>query len=169
MNISLIGMSGVGKSTIGKKLSKKLGYNFIDIDLLIERENNMKLQSLLDSSGKENFLRVEEEAILGLGMLDRTVISPGGSVVYSDKAMKFLKMRSKVIFLDAPLESIRKRVPNFSERGVIGLKEKGLKALFEERHELYRKYADLTISLPKKFDKDSIVTQIIEKIKEREN
>ena len=163
MNITLIGMSGVGKSRIGRLLSKKLNYAFIDIDAIIEKDNGKKLQKIIDFLGDKEFLKLEEKAIMRIGQISNSVISPGGSSIYSDSAMLFLKSISKIAFLNASLQELKRRPVDFSERGIIGLKEKGLAALFKERLPLYKKYADVTIDL-KDFNKDSIAELIIDAV-----
>jgi shikimate kinase len=87
------------------------------------------------------------------------VISPGGSSIYSEKAMNFLKTISKIVFLNATLEEIKKRTSNFSKRGIVGL-EMGLEKLFDERLPLYRKYADITIDLKSGYSDESVVNRI---------
>ncbi len=166
-NITLIGMAGAGKSAIGKKLAKELCYRFIDTDELIEKEFNLKLQEIIDQWSEERFLEIEEETILRLDKLDRSVISPGGSAIYSEKAMEFLKTNSVVIFLDAPLENIEKRIPDLSTRGIIGLKKKNLEGLFNERLSLYKKYADQTIEISEGSSIDTVLKEIIQKISRR--
>lgn len=98
MNITLIGMAGAGKSTIGKALAKRLDYTFIDVDRLITDRTGMPLQVLIDKQGDSALLRFEEEAILGLGQVDNCIISPGGSVIYSEKSMVYLKTSQKLSF-----------------------------------------------------------------------
>jgi shikimate kinase len=147
MNVTLIGMSGVGKSRIGKLLSKKLNYGFVDIDRIIEAAYGKKLQDIVNCLGDAKFLELEENAILGIGRVDCSVISPGGSSIYSVRAMVFLKGLSVVVFLDASLEEIQRRAVDFSERGIVGLKAKGLEKLFLERLPLYRRYADVTVDV----------------------
>jgi shikimate kinase len=163
MNITLIGMSGVGKSLVGKELSKNIKYKFIDIDETIEKKYNLKLQKLIEKFGKKKFLKLEERAVLDIGKTDNLVISTGGSVVYSEEAMNFLKTISKIVFLDAPLNDIKNRIPDFSKRGIVGL-ENGLEKLFDERHQLYKKYADITIKVPRKFDLNIIIKNIIKNL-----
>jgi shikimate kinase len=163
MNITLIGMSGVGKSRVGKELSKTIKCNFIDIDEIIERKYNSKLQDLVYKLGKKEFLKLEERTVLELGKPDNLVISTGGSVVYSEKAMNFLKTISKIVFLDAPLTDIKSHIPDFSKRGIVGL-ENGLEKLFDERCKLYKKYADVTIKMPKKLELNIIIRNIIENL-----
>ena len=163
MNITLIGMSGVGKSGIGKELSNRVGYNFIDIDEIIEKSSGKKLQEMIDELGNEKFLKTEEKAILGIGRIENSVISPGGSAIYSEMAMSFLKSISKIVFLDATLEEIEKRNLDFSKRGIVGL-EKGLEKLLDERLPLYRKYADITIDLKNGYSYDSVVNRIVKDV-----
>lgn len=161
MNITLIGMAGAGKSTIGRALAKRLNYTFIDIDGLIIERTGMPLQALIDRQGDSALLQLEEEAILGLGQVDNCIISPGGSVVYSKEAMKHLKEISKIVFLDAPFRSIVKRIPNARKRGIVGLKDRSLKELFEERLTLYNKYADLSIKIRERENVQRLVERII--------
>lgn len=163
MNITLIGMSGVGKTGIGRELSNRLGYNFIDIDEIIEKNSGKKLQEMIEELGNEKFLKTEERAIIGIGKIQNSVVSPGGSSIYSEMAMNFLKNISKIIFLNATLEEIEKRNSDFSKRGIVGL-EKGLEKLFDERLPLYRKYADVTLDLENNYSFDSVVNRIIKEV-----
>ncbi|WP_095645754.1 shikimate kinase [Methanosarcina spelaei] len=162
MNITLIGMAGAGKSTIGRALAKHLGYTFIDVDHLIREKTGMPLQTLIDKEGDLAFIRFEEEAILRIEQVDRSVISSGGSVIYSEKAMTHLKTISKIIFLDTAFRSIAKRLPNARKRGIVGLRDRSLKELFEERVVLYHKYADFSIKLNGKENIQEITEKIIE-------
>jgi shikimate kinase len=164
MNITLIGMSGVGKSRIGQLLAQKLHYSFIDIDRVMEKDSGRKLQELIDCLGDVKFIEAEENTILNLGDTSNTVISPGGSAIYSKRAMKLLEGISTVIFLNASLEEIKRRTTNFSDRGIVGLKEKGLERLFEERLPLYEKYADATVDV-NGFSDEQIVDMLIKRIK----
>ena len=164
MNITLIGMSGVGKSVTGKELAKRLDYGFIDIDEIIEKKANLKLQQIIDDLGDDKFLEIEERTVLELDKLENCIISPGGSVIYSVKAMKFLKENSAIVLLNASFKSIQKRIINQEERGIIGLKKKSLRALFDERLTLYKRYADIEIEIPEACDIDAIVRSIIQKI-----
>lgn len=162
MNITLIGMAGAGKSTIGRALAKRLGYTFIDVDYLIKENTGMPLQTLIDKQGDSALIRFEEEAILRLEQVDRCVISPGGSVVYSEKSMEHLKKLSKIIFLDTAFRSIARRLPNARKRGIVGLRDRSLKELFEERMVLYQKHADFSIKLGEKEDIQAVVEKIVE-------
>ncbi|NLN44718.1 MAG: shikimate kinase, partial [Methanosarcina sp.] len=107
-------------------------------------------------------IKFEEEAILRLNQVDSCVISPGGSVVYSEKAMQHLKEISKIIFLNTSFRIIIRRLPNVRKRGIVGLRDRSLKELFEERMILYQKYADYSIKLKGKESIQETVRKIIE-------
>lgn len=147
MIITLIGMPGAGKSSVGKALSRHRGYCFIDTDILIQEHSGAALQELIDRRGDLALIDVEEECILSLELLDNCIISTGGSVVYSEKAMHFLQNSSTVIFLDVPFGIIKKRLSNLDTRGVVGLKDKGLYQLYKERSCLYAEFADIRIKV----------------------
>ena len=164
MNITLIGMAGVGKTFIGQELARTLNYEFIDVDERIEKKFNLKLQEIVDRFGEQRFLKIEEQAVLGLDYFDHSVISPGGSVVYSTPAMEYLRKNSFVIFLDASSESIKKRIDNESTRGIIGLKNRKLEDLFQERRPLYEEYAEVTITLLDKLNTNAVVKEILQKL-----
>jgi len=158
-------MPGAGKTVIGKKLAKKLDLGFIDTDKLIEKRLNSNLQNIINKIGEKKFIEIEEQAILGLKELDNYVISPGGSIIYSKKAMNFLKNKSLIIFLDLSFEAITQRIPNKYERGIVGLKNKDLKTIFNERLLLYRKYADMTVKISKDFNMNTILNEIVKRLK----
>jgi len=162
MNITLIGMAGAGKSTIGRALARRLNYTFIDVDCLITEKTGMTLQALIDKQGDLALIRFEEEAILKLEQVNECVISPGGSVVYSEKAMEHLKKVSKIVFLDAPFRSIVKRIRNTRNRGIVGLRDRSLKELFEDRIILYKKYADFSVKIRERENVQKIVDRIIQ-------
>ncbi len=143
-NLTLIGMPGAGKSTIGIILAKNLAMGFIDTDVLIQINHQKTLQQILDESGHLHLRDIEETEILKLN-IDNHVIATGGSAVYSETAMEHLKRISKIIFLDVGLETLKKRIHNFETRGIAKAKNQTFEALFEERRRLYRKYADVTI------------------------
>jgi shikimate kinase len=149
-NLTFIGMPGVGKSFFGKTLAEELGYRFLDIDKIIEKQAKLPLYRIIEQQGEKRFLAIEEKVILdivGNQKISKHIISPGGSVVYSKKAMTVLKKNSIVIYLSASLETILKRIPNLSNRAIVGLKTKNFEEVFKEREPLYQKYADFTIRI----------------------
>lgn len=143
-NITLIGMPGAGKSTVGIVLAKNLGLGFIDTDILIQINHQQPLQRILDETGYLNLRRIEEQEILRLN-IDHQVIATGGSAVYSDKAMRHLRQISTIVFLDVPLAEICRRIHNFDSRGIACAENQSFEELYAERLLLYRRYAEVTV------------------------
>ena len=118
-NLTLIGMPGAGKSTVGIILAKNLGFGFIDTDVLIQINQQKSLQQIMDESDHLNLRLIEENEILKLN-IENHVIATGGSVVYSAKAMEHLLNISKVVFLDVSFEEFYQLIrSNTQPRGVI--------------------------------------------------
>lgn len=164
VNVTLIGMPGVGKSFLGRKLAEKLNFSFLDTDELIEQKNNLSPQQIINKYGDNKFLELERKAILNLGNLTNTVVSTGGSVVYIEEAMEFLKKFSKVIFLHAPLEIIKKRLTDKEVRGIVGLRVKTLEQIFSERNILYSNYADIVIEIKKENNSNKLINKVLKKL-----
>ena len=143
-NLTLIGMPGAGKSTIGIILAKNLAMGFIDTDVLIQINRQKTLQQILDESGHLTLREIEEKEILKLN-IENHIIATGGSAVYSTGAMAHLKSISEVIFLEVNFDVLEKRIHNFKTRGIAKAEDQSFEALFQERRRLYKQYADLTI------------------------
>ena len=143
-NIVLIGMPGVGKSTVGVLLAKFTSRDFIDTDVFIQAQEGRALQEIIDQDGLAAFCRIEERHVISITCKAR-VIATGGSVVYSPAAMESLRSSGIIIHLDLDFPSLEKRLTNLSSRGVVMAPGQNLAHLFEERQPLYKKYADLTI------------------------
>ena len=144
-NIILIGMPAVGKSTVGVVVAKRIGYEFIDTDLLIQKQEKRLLKEIIAEEGNERFLEIENQVNRDLE-IENAVISPGGSVVYCDEAMRHFKQIGTVIYLHATYEDIYKRITNAKNRGVVLKEGQTLKDLYDERVKLFEKYADYTVS-----------------------
>ena len=144
MNICLIGMPSSGKSVLGKVLAKKRQMHFLDLDTLIQKNTGKLLREIIEEKGREGFLRIEEETGASLSV-ENTVIAPGGSICYGEKAMKHLQKIARVIFLDLPYEEMEKRIGDPVKRGVAIPEGFSLRDLYKERTELYRKYAEYTL------------------------
>ena len=144
-SITLIGMPGTGKTVVSKYISTKKPYNLIELDEYIEKKHNMTLFQLIDKYGDEGFKKIEEEALLSIDLSIRNVISTGGSVVYSEKGMEYLKNNNNlIVYLNTSFNVLVKRTENFTNRGMVfnGLTPN---QLYLSRHDLYKKYADVTI------------------------
>lgn len=143
-NIILIGMPGAGKSTIGVVLAKKIGYAFVDSDLLIQERENMLLHEIIEQRGLETFNQIENEVNATLEA-NRSVIATGGSVIYGTEAMMHFKSIGSILYLKLSYEELESRVGDLEQRGVAIRAGQTLEDLYEERTPLYEKYADITI------------------------
>ena len=143
-SISLIGMAGAGKSSVGKKLAKHLRFNFVDSDLLIEKKYCKSLQDILSQNGNEKFKEIEEGALV-LVDFNQIVLATGGSAVFCDTAMEYIKRNSMVIYLEVPYEDISSRISNFSERGLLKRSDQTIQESYKEREGLYQRFADYTV------------------------
>ena len=139
-SISLIGMAGSGKTTVGKLLSSKLSFKLIDSDKIIENLYGNTRQ-IINLQGNERFKAIEEEVLLSIEF-DNTILSTGGSAIFSLPAMEYLKESSEIIYLDVPLEIISNRIGNFCRRGFIKNSKQSFRDAYDERESLYRKYAN---------------------------
>ncbi len=157
-NIILIGMSGVGKSTLGSMLAEKLNYNFIDTDILIQEKVGQPLPQIIKEKGIDYILQIENEINSNI-KVENSVISTGGSVIYGKQAMHNLKNIGKIIYLKQDFEIINERIENIEERGIIIRKNQTLEELYDERVPLYEKYADITID-----EKDFSIEETLQEI-----
>ena len=159
-NIVLIGMPGAGKSTVGVVLAKRLGYRFVDSDLVIQEAKGMLLHEIIEERGIEGFLAVENEINASLNVR-RSVIATGGSVIYGKEAMENLGENGTVFYLKLPYDAIKKRLGDLNERGVTVKEGQTLLDLYEERIPYYEKYAGVTIDCESKMIRD-IVAEIMD-------
>lgn len=143
-NIVLIGMPGAGKSTVGVVLAKKLGYAFLDSDLVIQSREKKLLHEIISEKGVEGFWAVEESVNESIET-DRTVIATGGSAVYGRKAMEHLKRIGTVVYLKLSCAAVLERLGDLNERGVTMRDGQTFEELYDERIVLYEKYADITV------------------------
>jgi len=144
-NIVLIGMPGVGKSTVGVLLAKLIRFAFIDTDIYIQTREGKSLQALIEEHGAEGFCDLEARHMCSLAV-SRHVLATGGSVVYRQAAMAHFKAGGRVIHLDLALDRLKKRLDDIQARGVVIAPGSTLGALYRERQPLYRKYADVTVT-----------------------
>ena len=162
-NIVLIGMPSCGKSVTGVVLAKILNKKFVDGDLLIQERAGKGLQAIINEDGIEAFKKLEEEV---LGSIDVTnaVIATGGSAVYYDSAMQHLKKDGIIVYIDVPIEDIKKRLRNIKTRGVAMGKGQTLDDLYALRKPLYEKYAELTVKSSNKQSMEDTVEDILNKL-----
>ena len=148
-NITLIGMPASGKSSVGVVLAKRLGKKFVDTDIVIQEKYGKLLKDLIEEHGDDGFREIEDEVNATIDV-SNSIISPGGSVVYGERAMKHLKEISVIIYLELSYTAIKSRLGDLRERGITLKDGQTLKDLYLERTPLYKKYADITINEMKK-------------------
>ncbi|MDH3454425.1 MAG: shikimate kinase [Desulfuromonadales bacterium] len=145
LNIILIGMPGAGKSTVGVLLAKRLGYQFVDTDLLLQTRQHCRLQQIIADHGLEAFKQLEADVLCNLATT-HSVVATGGSAVYSERAMARLKQLGQLVFIDIPLEELLDRVQDMDSRGLVIGPGETYQHLYAERQPLYKKYAEVTIA-----------------------
>ena len=166
-NIVLIGMPGVGKSTVGVILAKVLGYEFIDSDLVIQKQTGKLLKDIIAEKGPEGFIEVENEINSKLEA-ENSIIATGGSIVYGAEAMAHLKEIGTVIYLKQSLKELEGRLGNIKNRGVVLKEGQNLATLYEERIVLYEKYADITVD-EENLDIEETIAAVEEALKRNED
>lgn len=166
-NIVLIGMPGVGKSTIGVILAKILGYQFIDADLVIQERHGKLLKEIIEEKGVDGFVQVENDVNKSLNP-KKSVIATGGSVVYGKEAMEHLSEIATVIYLELELPALTRRLGNLKKRGVVLKDGQTLKDIYNERIPLYNKYADIIVN-EHRCSIERTVEKIIDKLEKYNN
>lgn len=157
-NITLIGMPGAGKSTVGVVLAKVLGYRFLDSDLEIQEQTGKLLHELISEHGDERFLEIENQINAGL-QVNHSIIATGGSAVYGKEAMEHLRDISTVVYLRLPFEDLAERLGDLKKRGVVLKPGQTLKDLMDVRSPLYEKYAHIIVD-----EEDLGIRQVVQKI-----
>jgi len=143
-NVVLIGMPAAGKTSVGRILAHRLRRPLIDTDELIETRAGRSLAQLLAECGREGFRRTEEMVVLEM-QTRNSVISTGGSVVYSQPAMTHLSRCGVIVYLQVDLETLRRRGLDLRSRGVVCAPGQDLVGLLAERGPLYERFADLVV------------------------
>ncbi len=143
-NIILIGMPGVGKSTVGVILAKVMGYKFVDADIVIQESEGKLLKDIIASEGVDGFIAVEDRINSSIDC-HKSIIATGGSAVYGENAMAHFKEIGTIVYLKLDYDKIKRRLGNIKNRGVVMPEGYTLKKLYDERVKLYERYADITI------------------------
>ena len=145
MSVILIGMPSSGKSTVGVILAKRLGYKFIDSDLLIQEREKKLLCQIIEERGADGFIALE--GVVNSSIRDReAVISTGGSAVYNEEAMEHLATLGRIVYLEISYEEMVERLGDYEHRGIVMPKGATLRDIYDQRRALYEKYAHITVS-----------------------
>jgi len=160
-NITLIGMAGVGKSFLSRHLTEIIGYNYVSLDQLMTEEADRTgvNKFLLEDA---DFIKLEEKIVLSLEGRDKSIFDTGGSVVYSEKSMNFLKSNSVIIYIKDSVENTIERFHRREELHLVGFKGKTFDELLKERTGLYEKYADFTVDISECRDSQEKLDKILE-------
>lgn len=161
-NIILIGMPGVGKSTIGVILAKIMGYRFVDADIVIQEQEGRLLKDIIAQEGVDGFIKIEDRVNRNLNM-KKAVIATGGSAVYGKNAMDNYKETSTIIYLKLDYEALDDRLSDIKGRGVVLRDGQTLKDIYDERTKLYEKYADIIID-EGSLDVEKTVDRLLEEL-----
>ena len=162
-NIILIGMPGAGKSTLGVLLARAMNYRFMDTDLLIQEREGKLLCEIIAEEGMQRFLEIEGEVNAGIEA-ERTVIAPGGSAIYSEKAMEHFSRIGIIVYLHVPVTELQKRLGDLKRRGVVLKEGQTLEMLYEERRVYYERYARITVDVTQN-DIGEVLGEMVEKLK----
>ena len=163
-NVTLIGMPGSGKSTVGVLLAKALGYGFLDVDLVIQHREGELLQDIIDTKGVDYFLEREEEAVCSVDC-ERYVLAPGGSAVLREMGAEHLKSLGPVVYLDVPVEELQRRIWNMGSRGIAMKPGQTLADIMDYRAPFYEKCADIVISCAGGQSLEETVEQVLQQVR----
>ncbi len=158
MRIYLIGFMCSGKTTVGKLLSEKLGFEYIDIDEIIEKKEGMSIPEIFEKKGEKYFRKLEFETLKEISEKDNVVVSTGGGLGSNREALNFMKEKGKVIWLNIDFQTFIERCSSSENRPLLKKSLKELKELFDKRKEVY-KNADIKVKGEKK--PEEIVKEII--------
>ena len=160
--VSLIGFPGSGKSTVGVLLAKRLGTDFVDTDLLIQAQEQATLAQIIARSSHLHLRAIEQQVLLDMPIA-HSVISTGGSVVYSESIMQRLAAHSTIVYLQADLATVEYRISLAPDRGIASSKEQTLGDIYAERIPLYERWANLTVAVDNEAP-EIIVGHIVEQL-----
>lgn len=155
--IILIGMPNTGKTSVGKILAHDMKKRFIDTDEIITKTTKLTPRQIVLTEGEKVFLKMQQDILINMDMKD-VVLATGGSVVYSEKLMLHLKERGYIIYLYTQLDELSDRMTK--ERRIVGSDSKSFEEIYQERDNLYRKYAHKEINCG-----GQSIQKIVEKIK----
>lgn len=146
--IILVGMMGAGKTTIGKLLSNKLDYNFIDLDKIIEEKSGVKINTIFEIEGESGFRDRELQVLSDSLEMDKVIISTGGGIVTNEKSRaQLIKHKTLIIYLKANLQTLCNRLKNDNSRPILNVddKEQVIEKILEEREPYYQDLADMDV------------------------
>lgn len=165
-NIFLVGPMGAGKTSIGKRLSKRLKRDFVDSDRVLEERTGVSITTIFELEGEEGFRMRETKVLRDLAKLDHAVIATGGGIVVRDINRPLLKESGTVIYLQASVDTQLKRTRHDKKRPLLQTNNRRdkLLALAKQRNPLYEDLADIIVCTDSQSISNSI-SQIIRQLK----
>lgn len=166
-NVVLTGFMGTGKTEVGKILSQRLGFLFVDVDTEIEKEEGMKITEIFKKYGEPRFREIEADVIKRISDKEGLVISTGGGAVLRKENMDNLRRKGIIVCLTASAETILKRTSNSDDRPLLQVEDplKRIKELLEFRKPYYEK-ADIMIDTEGRSPIE-VAEEIIQKMKDK--
>ena len=162
MIVYLVGMPGAGKSTVGRELAGRLGVPFVDLDSEIEREAGAAVAEIFRDEGEAAFRALEAAALMKASMQDPAVVACGGGVVLEPANRITLRNTGVAVYLDVPLEELRRRVEPAKDRPLIR-QEGDLERLLASRGPLYREFAAHVVEASS--DPGTVADAIVEELR----
>ncbi len=165
MRLIIIGPMASGKSVVGRRLSKRMGFDFLDTDKKIEEITGASISWIFDIEGEEKFREREAKVFSELAVLENTIISTGGGIILREENRILLK-ENIVIHLDVSIQTQIERTLNDKKRPLIKDhvdKETVLREIADKRNPLYKEYSNITIS--EKDNPDLAVEEILIRLK----
>lgn len=163
-NLIFIGMPTSGKSTIGIVAAKRLGFQFVDTDLLIQEQEGKLLCELIAEKGIDGFLAIENQVNRDVDVT-KAVIAPGGSVVYCREAMEHFRKIGTVVYLKMSYETLMERIQDPKKRGVVLKEGQTMRMLYDERVKLFEQYAEVTFD-EDRFEWEEMADRVLEALKD---
>jgi len=149
MNIVLIGLRGSGKTTVGRILAQKLGRELVEMDELVTRKTGLAIPEIVKKYGWDRFREIEEEITNQVAKLDNIINASGGGVVTGEKNITKLKQKGVLVWLQAGVDTLVKRIGEDSQRPPLAGGRTGredMEITLKERKPLYQRAADLSVS-----------------------
>ena len=160
-NLTLTGMMGVGKSTIGKNLAKRLDYKFVDVDKIIEAEEGLSINSIFKTKSESYFRKIENDITLSELKKESTVIALGGGAFLNNSIRRNAKKLSVSFWLDVPIQELIRRLKKSNQRPLLFKKNitDTVKKIYFDRKKTYNE-ADFKIKCSS-LKSDQIVSKIL--------
>lgn len=145
--LSLVGMPGCGKSTVGRHLARQLGLRFVDADHEIEQRIAMPIREFFAARGEEAFRDVEQAVIDELAGRPGQVLATGGGAVLRPSNREALHARSHVFYLRSTPEELARRLRHDTQRPLLQVADplRRLRELYRDRDPLYRRTAHFVV------------------------